>query len=290
MKVCGFSFVRNGVAFDYPFVEAIRSILPLCDEVIVAVGNSTDNTLEKVRAIDPRVKAIPTIWNEGLRDGGQVLAEETDKAFSLIPPQYDWAFYIQADEVLHEKYVPVIRDTMQEYLNQPDVDGLLFNYLHFFGSYDYVGSKYSWYRREIRIVRNRKDIHSYRDAQGFRKTGNHKLRVKPVDAYIYHYGWARNPAAMKGKENFKIRYYKNDDWIEQHDNQAEVFEYNEAHEPVEPFRGTHPAVMRQRVQARNWSYQPDLSYKYVSFKDRFKRFMGKWTGWYPGEYRNYTLI
>lgn len=290
MKVCGFSFVRNGVQFDYPFVEAIASILPLCDEVIIAVGNSDDDTLSRVRSIDPKVKAIPTVWDETLREGGQVLADETNKAFKLIPEEYDWAFYIQADEVLHEKYIPAIQNAMQEHLNDTHVDGLLFNYLHFFGSYDYVGSKYSWYRREIRIVRNRKDIYSYRDAQGFRMMDNQKLRVKKADAYIYHYGWARNPIAMKGKENFKIHYYKDDAWIEEHDDRAERFEYSDAYEPVEPFTGTHPAVMQKRIRERNWHFQPDLSLKYTSLKDRFKRFMGKATGWYPGEYRNYTIV
>ena len=201
---------RNGVSFDYPFEEAIRSVLPLCDEVIVAVGNSVDGTIERVKAIHPKVKAIATQWDESLREGGRVLAAETDKAFQAIPSEYDCAFYIQADEVLHEKYIAVVQESMQQYLHNPKVDGLLFNYVHFFGSYDFIGSSYSWYRKEIRVIRNRKDIYSYKDAQGFRKADNEKLRVKQVDAEIYHYGWTRNPAAVKLKEQFKIRYYNGD--------------------------------------------------------------------------------
>ena len=76
MKVCGFSFVRNGIKFDYPFIEAIRSILPLCDEVIVAVGKSEDNTLEMIRSIDPRVRVIETLWDETIRQGGEVFASD----------------------------------------------------------------------------------------------------------------------------------------------------------------------------------------------------------------------
>ena len=41
MKVTGFTFIRNAVINDYPIAEAINSILPLCDEVVVALGNST---------------------------------------------------------------------------------------------------------------------------------------------------------------------------------------------------------------------------------------------------------
>ena len=109
MKVCGFSFVRNGVKFDYPFEEAIRSILPLCDEFIVAVGKSEDDTLEKIRSIDPKIKVLETTWDESLRKGGEVFAAETNKAFQAIPPDFDWAFYIQGDEVVHEQYLPVIK-------------------------------------------------------------------------------------------------------------------------------------------------------------------------------------
>ena len=199
MKVCGFSFVRNGIKFDYPFAEAIRSILPLCDEVIVAVGNSEDNTLETIESIDPKVKAIQTVWDENIREGGAVFASETNKAFQAIPAEYDWAFYIQGDEVIHEKYLPVIKKSMEDNLQNKKVEGLLFNYQHFFGSYDYVGAKYSWYRREIRIVRNQKDIFSFRDAQGFRIGDNRKLHVKLIDAYVYHYGWVREPTALHKK-------------------------------------------------------------------------------------------
>lgn len=101
MKVSGFTFVRNAIKFDYPIVEAIGSILPLCDEVIVAVGKSEDNTLELIRSInDPKIKIIETIWDDTLREGGRVLAEETNKAFDAIDSKSDWCFYIQGDEVI----------------------------------------------------------------------------------------------------------------------------------------------------------------------------------------------
>ena len=290
MKVCGFSFVRDGVKLDYPFIEAIRSILPICDEVVVAVGKSADDTLDKLRSIDPKVTILETEWDERLQQG-RVLAAETDKAFQAIPAKYDWAFYIQGDEVIHEQYLPVIRQAMEKNLHNKKVDGLLLKYRHFFGSYDYVGAKYSWYRREIRVVRNNKNIFSFRDAQGFRKKPNEKLRVKLIDAYVFHYGWVRHPSALKEKEKVKIRLYRKDDttldWYEDH---MEHYTYERASEPVQLFTGTHPAVMHERIARQNWPYQPDLSIRYFSRKDRFKRIIGRWTGWYPGEYKNYRII
>jgi hypothetical protein len=44
MKVAGFTFIRNAVKNDYPVVEAITSILSICDEFVVALGNSDDGT------------------------------------------------------------------------------------------------------------------------------------------------------------------------------------------------------------------------------------------------------
>ena len=290
MKVCGFTFVRNGVKFDYPFEEAIRSILPICDEIIVAVGNSEDDTLERVKAIDPKVRVIETIWDETLREGGKVLASETDKAFQAITSEYDWAFYIQGDEVVHEKYLPAIEKGMRDFLNNKTVDGLLFNYTHFFGSYQYVGLKYSWYRREIRVVRNNKNIFSYKDAQGFRKKPNEKLKVKLIDAHIFHYGWAREPEALQGKEKSKARFYHGDNWISRNFSRSSRYEYDSMLEPIRKFTETHPQVMAERIANQNWTFNPDLSLKYSSFKDKFKRVMGELTGWYPGEYKNYKRL
>ncbi len=289
MKVCGFSFVRNGVKFDYPFTEAIKSVLPLCDKFILAVGKSDDNTLEVARNIDrEKIEIIETIWDESLRTGGRVFADETNKAFRAIPPDYDWAFYIQGDEVLHEKYIPVVKREMERWLKTPEVEGLLFNYLHFYGSYDYVGVKYSWYRREIRIVRNRKDIFSYRDAQGFRKLPNDKLKVKLIDAWIYHYGYVRHPDSLKAKRLSSAELYNNP--VDPNTVAHEHFRYELLREPVKRFEGTHPAVMLERIARKNWEFKPDLSLRYASLKDRFKRVVAQYTGWHPFEYRNYRLL
>jgi len=90
MKVAGFTIIRNAIKFDYPVVEAINSILPICDEFIVAVGNSDDETLQLIKSINsPKIKIIETVWDDSLRQGGQVLAIETNKAFDAISKDVD---------------------------------------------------------------------------------------------------------------------------------------------------------------------------------------------------------
>ena len=290
MKVCGFTFVRNGIRFDYPVVESILSILPICDSFVVAVGNSDDDTLQLIRNLkSPKIRIIETIWDDTLREGGRVLAVETDKAFQSIEGEYDWAFYLQADEVVHERSLPAIKKAMEVNLTNDQVEGLLFNYFHFYGSYDYVGQAYSWCRREVRVIRNWKDIFSYRDAQGFRKKPNEKLKVKLIDEDIYHYSWVREPKALQAKLETFHRFWHDDQWIEKTMIKAEEFDYGDTEE-LALFRGTHPAVMKERIARQSWEYTHDLSRKPSSAKYRFKKWVEGLTGWRVGEYRNYKIV
>src|ERR1035437_2435998 len=168
MQVSGFTIVRNAVTFDYPVVEAITSVLPLCDEFIVNVGDCDDGTLELIQSINsPKIKIIQSTWDDTLREGGKLLAVETNRAFDAVSAGSHWAFYIQSDEVLHEKYLDTVRVGMEAHKYNLHVEGLLFDYTHFYGSYDYVGDSRRWYRNEIRVIRNDKEIRSYKDAQGF---------------------------------------------------------------------------------------------------------------------------
>jgi hypothetical protein len=290
MKVSGFTIVRNAVKYDYPIVEAILSVLPLCNEFVVAIGNSTDNTMELIRGIQSsKIKIIETVWEDGLRDGGRTFAIETDKAFQAISPDSDWAFYIQADEAVHEKYYPVIRDNMEKYLADPSVDGLLFNYKHFYGSYDYVGESWRWYRREIRVVRYDRNIFSYRDAQGFRKKPNEKLNVKLIDAFIYHYGWVKEPRAMQYKQQDWNKFYHDDNWIKTNIAKVDEFDYS-AIDSLELFEGTHPQAFQARIQRKNWKFDHDISRKNYSFREKVKRLIYSLMGYRIGEYKNYKVI
>jgi hypothetical protein len=291
MKVAGFTFIRNAIKNDYPVVEAITSILPICDEFVVALGNSDDDTEKLITGINsPKIKIIHTVWNDNIREGGAVFAHETDKAFQSISADADWAFYIQGDECVHEKYLPVIKKEMEDNLNDTRVEGLLFKYLHFYGSYDYYGHSRRWYRREIRIVRNNKAVHSYRDAQGFR-WDNRKINVKLIDAYIYHYGWVKPPEGLKNKLRNFNQFYHDDAWLEQNVPETFQFDYKNADRLIH-FTGTHPAVMQKRVAATNWNLNIDLKKlnKKMSFRRKALQVIEDVTGWRVSEYRNYKII
>lgn len=271
MKVSGFTFIKDAIKYDYPIVEAILSILPICDEFVVAVGKSSDETLALIQSIAPnKIKIIETIWDETYREGGRVLALETDKAFEAISKDVDWAFYIQGDEVVHEKYLPVIKEAMLKYQDDDRVDGLLFQYLHFYGSYDYIATASNFYKNEIRVIKRKQSVYSYRDAQGFRKGNDEKLRVKQIEAFIYHYGWVKQPKAMQAKQENFHKYWHDDQWVEKHVAKADEFDYSTI-SSLARFEGTHPQVMQQQIDKINWRFDYDMSYNKFSLKDRFKK-------------------
>lgn len=293
MKVAGFTFIKNAIKFDFPITEAILSILPLCDEVIVAVGDCTDGTRELVASIHPtKIRIIDTVWDATKNTGGFVLADETNKAFKEISKDCDWCFYIQGDEVLHEAGIESVKAAMLKYKDHKNIDGLLFKYSHFYGSYDYVGTSNNWYSNEIRVIKNNKNIYSYKDAQGFRKGNNEKLNVKLVDAFIHHYGWVKTPEMMQKKINGVAKFWGGDD-VEDEKNKHKVyaseFDYSQIN-ALEKFSGKHPAVMQQRIDKINWEFDYDVSYNNYTLKDKVKNILFKLTGRRFFEYANYNLV
>ena len=288
MFVSGFTFIRNAIKLDYPVKEAILSILPLVDEMVVAVGQSDDKTRDLIASLGAKIRIIDTLWAESLREGGKVLADETNKAFDAVSNQADWCFYIQGDECIHEKYHSHILQQMQLYKEDSRVEGLLFDYAHFYGSYDYLGDSRTWYRKEIRIVKNDKDIRSYRDAQGFRKNGK-KLQVKQIAAEIYHYGWVRHPKYQMAKLREANKLWHDDEYIDQKFDASKDFDYSEI-DSLKYFEGTHPEVMLNRISKMNWSFDKDPTVKSFGLKLKLLYGIEKLTGWRLGEYRNYKTI
>jgi len=289
MKIAGFTIIKNAVINDFPIVEAIGSILPVVDEMIVLIGDSSDETTALIEAIgDPKIKIHHSVWNKNLRKGGVVLADETDKAFALVGDEYTWAFYIQGDELVHEKYHATIRAACEKYAADTEVQGLLFKYKHFYGTYDYVGDSRKWYANEIRIIRNNKAISAYRDAQGFR-IGRTKLPVARVDASIYHYGWVKSPTQMRKKLKESSVYWNDDTQMEKIKSSPEDYDFT-GFDSLEKFTGTHPVVMHDRIQRQNWVIDLDLSQKKFSFKNKCLYLFEKLTGIRPFDFKNYKII
>lgn len=279
MKISGFSFVRNGVSLYYPIVEAIKSILPIVDEFVIAVGEGTDETRDRIAAInDPKVRIIDTTWEEKYFKGGIINSIQTDIAMKEC--KGDWLFYLQADEVVHEKYLPIIKNRCKDLLDDKEVEGLLFRYKHFWGDYNHYHIGHGWYPNEIRIVRNLPDTHSWQSAQSFRKfeyydnprqeDGHTKLKVATVDAEIFHYGWVRPPHLMQNKKRAldSVHWGKNkaQDF---YDKAPKEFDYGPL-DLIGKFEETHPKVMDEMIANFNWGNKLQQSGKSNKYREPHK--------------------
>lgn len=265
MKISGFTFCKNATKLFYPVKESIESILPIVDEFVIALaeGDPDDKTEEAILSIgSSKIKIIRTEWDLEKFPNGIEYAHQTDIAKNACTG--DWLFYLQSDEVVHEKYLPEIKSQCERYWNDPRVEGFLFRYKHFWGDFDHIIVSHAWYGKEIRIIRNEPDIHSWRDAQSFRKMpefdgidyykkeGTSKLNVIELDAYIFHYGFVRPPHVMqKKRKNHNTNYRGADSTKEIFKDQAEEFNYGDLNKlPV--YDDTHPAAMKEFVKQFNW--------------------------------------
>ncbi len=275
MKISGFTFVRNATRLYIPAKEAIASVLPLVDEFIVVLGkgDEDDYTEEEVLSLESeKIRIIYSEWETEKYPKNTIFAQQTDLAKQSC--KGDWLFYIQCDEALHEKYIPVVKAAMEKYLSDIRVEGLLFHYKHFWGDFDHYNPSHAFYSREIRVIRNLPEIHSWKDAQSFRfhydpfepsfenyqkKKGTRKLNVAQIEAEIYHYGWVRPPRLMGQKRKISSTTYRGKEATERKFKEAEeLFDYGPLNR-VRLFKGTHPRTMQQWIKKIDWQGQLQYS-------------------------------
>ncbi len=274
---------KNAAKLYYPIREAIESILPICDEFIVALGDcdTDDNTLQEIQNIkSDKIKIINTIWDIEKYPNGTENAHQTNIAKQHCTG--DWLFYLQADEVVHEKYLETIVQQCKQNLHRKEVEGLLFKYIHFFGDYQHYVGAYGWYPKEIRIIRNNQEIHSFISAQSFarvpnfdgknyrQKTGVFRLNVVEIDAYIYHYGWVRPPELMQKKKKSLDTIHKGKLQVEHlYKDAADYFDYGNLTK-LDIFSHTHPKVMLNWISKFNWKEKLNYDKKHTPRRELMK--------------------
>ncbi|HEY3219954.1 MAG TPA: hypothetical protein VGJ80_04415 [Gemmatimonadales bacterium] len=284
----GFTLVRNAVRLDFPIVPAIRSVLEVCDEVVVNVGKSEDETRDLVASIsDPRVRILDTEWDFTKKN--IMLSIETQRAMDAC--RGSWGIYIQADEVLHERGAHILKDSVAAWDGDARVEGLLVKYRHFYGGFDRIATSRRWYRREVRCIRLGRDIRPYQGAQGFRVgPGYRKIRARPTDAEMFHYGWARPAKAIKQKLEISKTIYP---WGRERLAKEQARDYLEWIPLLRPFTGTHPSAARDWIAPRN--HDPERVVGPSHFKpEHIRYYISDWiervTGARVFEFRNYEVV
>ncbi len=270
MKVSGFTFARDGVLLGYPFVESIKSALPICDEFIVALGESQDDTRKQIESIDSnKIRIVDTQWNEAMLNKGFVYAQQ--KMIGLFNCTGDWAFYLEGDEVLHENDLDTILASMRDNLEHTEVEALIFDYYHFYGHPQQIAISPGWYRRAPRIIRN--TIRSiapdglYFVVLDKNKRGRYP-RAALANAPIYHYGHVRPASKMSAKINAVSKYWGHKPPSFNHYGNIDA-------QALTSFTGTHPAVIQDWLESEA-EHEFSLNSDYViSRRERRHRKMMK---------------
>ena len=286
VRISGFTIVRNAIKLDFPVEASIRSILPVCDEVVVNVGKSEDETLALVRSIaDPRIRIIETEWDMSRRN--TVLGAETLRAMRACTNP--WGIYIQADEVLQEHGAAELAAAVQAHHGDPRVEGLLVRYLHFYGGFQTVATHRRWYRREVRAVRldPALDIRPYQGAQGFRVGPDHRrIRARLTGAQMFHYGWARPAQALREKRELGKTMYP---WRNA-DERLPLLAWIPG---IKPFRGSHPPVAREWIEQRLEDPERVIAprrFQWHHVRYYISGWIERLTGVRVFEFRNYTIV
>lgn len=272
MKISGFTFLRNGQKLGYPFVASIKSILPVVDEFVIALGPCDDDTEKMAREIgDAKIRIIPTQWNENISPEHSVkgFVYGQQKSIALYNCTGDWAFYLEADEVLHENDLPKIRGAMEKYLKDGRVEALAFDYLHFYGNQNTIAWSPGWYRSEARIIRNTIPAWSS-EALYFNVIVNHKKsrypRAAHTGATIYHYGWVRSEAQMNMKSAAVLKYWERD--------KSRTIDYSQ----IDPaslklFTGAHPKAVQDWLPGADGIFKADPNHVLTSREKKHRRML-----------------
>ncbi len=260
MKVSVFTFLRNGAKLGYPFIESILSALPIADEFVIALGPSDpdegDRTRIELEALaEPKIRIVPLVWNEQMKRAGFVYGPQ--KMLAQSQCNGDWAFYLEADEVLHDQDLDALYGSMQRHLANPKVEALVFDYIHLFGSVDWQAVSPGWYRRAPRIIRNNIRAVALDGLFWNVVVNNQRLRwprAALANARMFHYGHVRTVTAMNAKQFAVERYWNKD---------PNAFsKYAIDPRALRAFDGQHPAVMKDWIQAQsNLNFVPDDSHR-----------------------------
>jgi len=285
MKISAFTFIKNGQILGYPFIQSIQSVLPIVDEFIINVGESDDDTLLLIKSIsNPKIRIIHSKWNQTMQDRGYVYGQQ--KMISQFNCLGDWAFYIEGDEIYHEKDLIKIKSAMQDNLEDSNVEALAFDFNHFYGNANTYLDSPGWYRSEARIIKT--SIRSYAPDGLFwlvldsNKKGRYP-RAKHTGVSCFHYGWVRSEDQMNLKSQQVQKY-----WGNRHTN----IDYSQIDSKIiKEFKGTHPKIIQDWLPDNIGVFKADPNYQ-LTKKQKKHRIMLKIENFFDVELskKHYKLV
>jgi len=213
MKISIYTFVRNGIYYDFHVVDMLKHHLDFADEIIVNEGYSSDGTYELITKISPKIKVFRNRWDDSDPKSWSRKFKDTARRYC----SGDWCILLDADEFIPEWEFDRIRKQLE------NTDLLVFplKYLNFYGNYKVLNTnpkKFKWPFIKYTVHRNIPNIEIWGDGSNVRVQGTDyedETIYGSILAEVHHFGFVRDPARLREKwrkqylRNFKRKW----DWL-----------------------------------------------------------------------------
>jgi hypothetical protein len=270
-KSCALFRAANLIIMDYPFAEALENALAVCDEAVIVVSDSEDDTADWV--MDLQVyhgwERVAVAYQQFHYDRHW---QQRWWEFAASLTDAEWLMYHDADEVFHEDDIPVIRSQM----TRPEIKLICFPYTHFYMTPSYtrnfypyhtrLGRRSAGYRMQNWCTDGTPNFPACQMVTGVDGLEAHNQRGDHV-AYMterpfYHYSWARHPRALALSQAKHKAWYTADGngladgrlpEVEPHDFRTE-FPRQAMLGNLKPYDGKRPSIMEEweREHAEVW--------------------------------------
>lgn len=242
----GVIFCIDAIRYDYCIEESIQCLKDLCDEVVVLDAGSNDGTVDLLKKHEDDKTTIVFMdrseWDK--QKGREKLAYFQNMALSFLST--DYYFLLQADEIIHERSFPAIREA----INDPRNESYVCTRINLWGDCDHY-INVSINRQPCSTVVNRLakvKYKSFGDGESIDAIASLQFvnRIK-----IVHYGFTRKKEVMKAK----VMNMQESVFQISHDpklDESEIFNselWFKGHE-LSPITFKHPKYIKEWVKTR----------------------------------------
>ena len=190
-----YTFVKDGLFYDYHVVDMLKHHLPLADEIIVNEGYSSDGTFEAISGIDPKIKIFRTPWGSG-KDFSWFTKFKNEARKKCSG---DWCILLDCDEFIPEWDFAGLREYLQS-AAELMIPVRLLNFYANYKVYHAHPAKVNWPEKKMIIHRNLPNVEVWGDG------ANVRLENTPFDFEhsprwfdVHHFGTVRKPARLRQK-------------------------------------------------------------------------------------------
>jgi len=109
--ISAFCLTTNSDTWGYPYIESIKSFLPIVDELIIIDGGSTDSTIDNIKALSSKIRIVndkDTKWEDVWKYSR--MSHNFDRGFQEC--KGDVVIKFDIDNILLERHEKLLKDDL----------------------------------------------------------------------------------------------------------------------------------------------------------------------------------